>query len=117
MATQATISKSTSDPYVDKLAYGIVNDSEMNITPLDNKGKEVQLPHYAVASITGENKTTYRIEVDGKSYKANKDKFLYLNPAALYKEVDRKQLEPYMKDNYINYVDYFNSALHQSHKR
>ncbi|HDV6084348.1 TPA: ABC transporter ATP-binding protein [Staphylococcus pseudintermedius] len=117
LVTQATISKSTSDPYVDKLAYGIVNDSEMTITPLDNKGKEEQLPHYTVASITGENKTAYRIEVDGKSYKANKDKFLYLNPAALYKEVDRKQLEPYMKDNYINFVDYFNSALHKSHKK
>ncbi|ARJ50138.1 ATP-binding cassette domain-containing protein [Staphylococcus lutrae] len=117
LATQSTISKSNTDPYTEKLAYGIVKDKEVTLTAIEGNHAAIQLPRYAVASILGENKTTYKIEVDDKSYQADKDAFEYLNPAALYKEVERKQLEPFMKSNYLTSIDYFNSALHHNHKK
>ncbi len=117
ITTQPTISKQAKDPYEEKLAYGIVNESSVTLTSLEHGRKTITMPHYAIATIVGENKATYKIQVNGSFYKADKGKFEYFNPAALYKDVNRKDLEPYMKSNYINYVDYFNGELHKSHEK
>lgn len=114
--TEDTIAKNNKDPYVEKLAYGIVEEKEAKLNPSNGK-KAVSLPRYAVATITGENKTTYRIDIDGDVYTASKSQFKYLNPAALYNQIDREKIAPFMKSNYINYVDYFNGELHKSHAK
>ncbi|UXU58068.1 ABC transporter ATP-binding protein [Staphylococcus agnetis] len=115
VTTEDTIAKNNEDPFIEKLAYGIVDAKNVQLTGKSGQ-KDLKLPRYAIATITGENKTSYRIENNGEVYTASKSQFKYMNPAALYRHVERDDIAPYMKSNYINYVDYFNGELHKSHK-
>lgn len=112
---QNGLTSQSEDPYVDKLAYGIVTANQATLSPLKHKGNEVNVPYHTVATITGENKRKYRVTLNDQTYSVPKEKFYYFNPAALYNDVERDTLAPFMKQNYINYVDYFNGELHKSH--
>lgn len=114
-STQNSLTEQSEDQYTDKLAYGIVKANKATLTALDHKGANIHVPHHAVITITGENKRTYRVTDSDKTYQVAKDKIHYFNPSALYKEVEREELEPYMDQSYINYVDYFNAELHNDH--
>ncbi|MCS4487282.1 ATP-binding cassette domain-containing protein [Staphylococcus americanisciuri] len=116
LTAQNTLTEQTEDRYVEKLAYGIVTVRKATLTPAGHNGKEVQVPYHTIATITGENKRKYRITLNDKTYSIPKEKVFYFNPAALYNQVDRDTLAPYMKQNYINYVDYFNGELHKTHQ-
>ncbi|WP_105986709.1 ABC transporter ATP-binding protein [Staphylococcus chromogenes] len=116
VTTEDTIAKNNQDPYIEKLAYGIVevNSAKLNAK---NKEKSITLPRYTVATITGENKTNYQIVVDGETYSASKSQFKYLNPAALYQNTSQDQIKPFMKSNYVESIDYFNGQIHLPHKK
>ncbi|QLK86371.1 ABC transporter ATP-binding protein [Staphylococcus sp. 17KM0847] len=115
-ASQNAISKHSETSFTDKLAYGVLTSGSATLKSLHHSGKEIHIPQHTVVTITGENKRKYRIEMNGKLYTGAKEKFHYFNPAALYNQIERDELAPYMKQNYIHYVDYFNSQLHKSHK-
>ena len=115
VTTEDTIAKNNQDPYIEKLAYGIVEAKSAKINAKNNK-KVKTLPRYTVTTITGENKTNYQIIINGETYIASKSQFKYLNPAALYQRTSRDQIESFMKSNYVKSVDYFNGELHKSHK-
>lgn len=115
VTTEDTIAKNNEDPYIEKLAYGIVDAKDVKLNGASGQ-KDITLPRYAVATITGENKTSYRVENNGQTYTTTKSQFKYINPAALYNRIEREQIATYMKSNYINSVDYFNGELHKSHK-
>ncbi|UDI77951.1 ABC transporter ATP-binding protein [Staphylococcus taiwanensis] len=101
------------DPFDNKLAYGIVMDNSITLNGTSN----IKVPKYTFLTITGENSKKYRITSDDKEYEVGKSKLQYFNPAALYESHSFKSLSPYMKSNYSNYVDYFNSQLHKKHSQ
>lgn len=99
------------DPFDEKLAYGIVLEESITLKGDSN----INVPKYTFLTITGENSKSYRVSSDDKDYVVAKHKLEYFNPAALYESHSFKALSPYMKSNYSNYVDYFNSHLHKKH--
>lgn len=99
------------DPFEEKLAYGIVLEDSITLKGDSN----INVPKYTFLTITGENSKSYRVSSDDKDYVVAKHKLEYFNPAALYESHSFKTLSPYMKSNYSNYVDYFNSHLHKKH--
>ncbi|MDM7863771.1 ATP-binding cassette domain-containing protein [Staphylococcus borealis] len=99
------------DPFDEKLAYGIVLEDSITLKGDSN----INVPKYTFLTITGENSKSYRVSSDDKDYVIAKHKLEYFNPAALYESHSFKALSPYMKSNYSNYVDYFNSHLHKKH--
>lgn len=99
------------DPFDEKLAYGIVLEDSITLKGDSN----INVPKYTFLTITGENSKSYRVSSDDKDYVVAKHKLEYFNPAALYESHAFKALSPYMKSNYSNYVDYFNSHLHKKH--
>lgn len=99
------------DPFDEKLAYGIVLEDSITLKGDSN----INVPKYTFLTITGENSKSYRVSSDDKDYVVAKHKLEYFNPAALYESHSFKALSPYMKSNYSNYVDYFNSHLHKKH--
>ena len=56
----------------------------------------------------------YRVNIDNQDYVVEKHKLQYFNPATLYESHSFKKLSPYMKSNYSNFVDYYNSHLHKN---
>ncbi|EHJ07802.1 ATP-binding cassette domain-containing protein [Staphylococcus simiae] len=105
------IENENKDPYVDKLAYGIAFEGSVTL----DGDKSVTLPKYSVVTITGENSKNYKVSSDNKTFIVNKNKLDYFNPAGLYQSHSMKKLAPFMKSNYSNYIDYFNSQLHKQH--
>ncbi|MCT1757516.1 ATP-binding cassette domain-containing protein [Staphylococcus haemolyticus] len=101
------------DPFEEKLAYGIVLDDSITL----NGDSNTKVPKYAFLTITGENSKKYRVNIDNQDYVVEKHKLQYFNPAALYESHSFKKLSPYMKSNYSNFVDYYNSHLHKKHDR
>ena len=99
------------DPFEEKLAYGIVLDDSITL----NGDSNTKVPKYAFLTITGENSKKYRVNIDNQDYVVEKHKLQYFNPAALYESHSFKKLSPYMKSNYSNFVDYYNSHLHKKH--
>ncbi|UXR77723.1 MULTISPECIES: ATP-binding cassette domain-containing protein [unclassified Staphylococcus] len=110
-----TLTDQPKHQYTEKLAYGIVNADQTTMTALHQKGADVKVPQHAIVTITGESKRSYRVTHNDKNYRIAKENVHYFNPAALYNPIERDALAPFMKDNYINYVDYFNGELHKSH--
>lgn len=108
---QETIQTHKQDAYNDTLAYGFVLGDSIKVSG----ASQVNLPQYSMMTITGENSKNYRLDIDGKAYYVNKDKLEYFNPAGLYETYKLETLAPYMKSNYVKYIDYFNSHLHKSH--
>ncbi|UXR50926.1 ATP-binding cassette domain-containing protein [Staphylococcus simulans] len=98
------------------LTYGIVMNNNIEVKGIDHKQK-VKLPKYTFVTITGENDNKYRLVIDDKSYVIGKNKLYHFNPAGLYERHSKDTLEDYMKSNYINYIDFYNSHLGQSHKK
>ncbi len=111
--TQASIQNQSKDPYEDKLAYGLALNGSVTLSG----SKNVKLPKYSLATITGENSKKYRIEMDHKMYGIEKNELFYFNPAGLYESHSFKKLSPYIKTNYSTYVEYFNSHLHKEHDK
>ncbi|PTH26158.1 ATP-binding cassette domain-containing protein [Staphylococcus auricularis] len=110
---QNKIQDQQQNPFEETLAYGIA----LNKEKLQRIGSDQTLSSkkYALYTITGENTKNYRVQVDGKDYKIAKNNVRYFDPAGLYEKHQMQTLAPYMKNNYINFVDYFNSQLHKSH--
>ncbi|GGI42234.1 ABC transporter ATP-binding protein [Mammaliicoccus stepanovicii] len=100
--------------YIDKSAYVV---SLQNGIELNSKGHNVNMPQYSFVDVTGENQSKYRLEVDGKTYTSDKNNLYFFNPAGLYEEVDWSELEGYVDDSYLNYIDFYNSFMGKSHKQ
>ncbi|MCI2948531.1 teichoic acid transport system ATP-binding protein [Staphylococcus caledonicus] len=101
------------DPFEEKLAYGIVMNDSITLDGESN----IKVPKYTFVTITGENSKKYQVTMNNKDYEVGKSKLQYFNPAALYESHSLSTLAPYMKSNYSNYVDYFNSQLHKKHEQ
>jgi teichoic acid transport system ATP-binding protein len=113
---QANIQNKQTNPYEDKLAYGIVLNDKIQLNGLNHK-EHLNLKQYSFVTITGENNSNYRIVVDGKEYKTAKSNVRYFDSAGLFEKHSGKKLAPYMQHNYINYYEYFNSNLHKKHDK
>ncbi|MCE5090935.1 ABC transporter ATP-binding protein [Staphylococcus devriesei] len=101
------------DPFEEKLAYGIVMNDSITL----NGASNIKIPKYTFVTITGENSKKYKVTMNDKDYEIGKSKLQYFNPAALYESHSLSTLAPYMKSNYSDYVDYFNSQLHKKHEQ
>ena len=110
-----TIENAQKDPFDKKLAYGISLSNELNLQKEGSNATKT-VPRHALLTIIGENKKDYRIVVDGENYVTNKNNIRYFNPAALYGSHEMSTLTEYLNDNYLNYIDFYNSHLHKSHK-
>lgn len=113
---QASIQNQHKDPYVEKLAYGIVLDKSIKLESMSND-KNISADRYAFMTITGENTKNYQVTVDNKNYKVAKNKLRYFDPASLFEEHSASALAPYMHKNYSNYNEFFNSHLHKKHSK
>lgn len=111
--SQSKIQNQNSDPYEEKLGYGLVLDDKMTL----NGNKNITVPQYTLLTIIAENSKNYKVTIDDKNYVVGKSDLTYFNPAALYETHQFKNLSKYMKSNYSNYVDYYNSHLHQPHAK
>ncbi|MGV3244328.1 ATP-binding cassette domain-containing protein [Staphylococcus sp. 11261D007BR] len=112
----SAITQQSKDPFVDKLAYGVVKKKSVQLDAQASKDKSLTLPKYAFMTIIGENKVRYQVDMNDKTYTVPKEDIHYFDPAALYKEVEQKELEPYLNNNYISSYEYFNGELHNDHK-
>ncbi|AYU55592.1 ATP-binding cassette domain-containing protein [Staphylococcus debuckii] len=112
-AEQTKLQANKKQTFEDKLSYGIVTESELKVKA-ENGNNELKIPRYALLTITGENDNKYRIVVDDHNYITKKGDIRYFNPAGLYETHSKDSLEKYMKSNYINYIDFYNSHLGQS---
>lgn len=110
--SQSKIQNQNVDPYEEKLAYGLALNGKIHL----HGNNELTAPKYSLLTIIGENSKNYRVKVDNKNYYVAKNKLEYFNPAALYEEHKFTTMSKYMKSNYGNFVDYFNSHLNKSHK-
>ncbi|MBI5974715.1 ABC transporter ATP-binding protein [Staphylococcus canis] len=110
-----TLAQQSKDPYIEKLAYGIVNRNQTQLNGEDNKVKDIKVPRYGFVTITGENKTRYQVEINHQKYTVSKEDLKYFDPAALYESVDQKELEPFLNQNYLSSIEYFNGELNHKH--
>ncbi|MGM7690725.1 ATP-binding cassette domain-containing protein [Staphylococcus felis] len=113
--TANTLAQQSKDPYIDKLAYGIVTNHNAKVSVSHASYKDINVPKYSFLTITGENKTRYQVSLNDKSYTVRKEDLNYFDPAALYQTVDRSELEPYLNNNYMSSIDYFNGELQHKH--
>ncbi|UTB80364.1 ATP-binding cassette domain-containing protein [Staphylococcus carnosus] len=113
---QTKLQSSSKQTFEDKLSYGIVTEKQLD-AKAEKGDSTLKIPHYALVTITGENDNKYRIDVDGKDYDTSKGNIRYFNPAGLYETHGKAALEDYMKSNYINYIDFYNSHLGQSKEK
>ncbi|REH88111.1 ABC transporter ATP-binding protein, partial [Staphylococcus felis] len=113
--TANTLAQQSKDPYIDKLAYGIVTNHNAKVSASHASYKDINVPKYSFLTITGENKTRYQVSLNDKSYTVRKEDLNYFDPAALYQTVDRSELEPYLNNNYMSSIDYFNGELQHKH--
>lgn len=113
---QSKLQTHQNEAFEEKLTYGIVTQKALELKAI--KGNQnLTVPKYALLTITGENDKKYRIVVDNKDYTINKNKVEDFNPAGLYERHGKEALGDYMKTDYINYIDFYNSHLGQSHKK
>lgn len=113
---QETIQNQQAHSFEDNLAYGVVLDSHITLKGLHHTSNR-QAARYSLLTITGENSKHYRVEIDGKHYQIAKNDVRYFDPAGLYEKHSRETLSTYMGKSYSNYYEYYNSHLHQQHKK
>lgn len=116
VATKQVITTNSEPKYIDKSAYVLSLKNDTVLTP-SSKDKKVKIPQYSFIDVTGENQSNYRLEVDNKAYISKKNNLYYFNPAGLYEDVDWSELEGYVDGSYLNYIDFYNSFMHQDHKK
>ncbi|MGN5883857.1 ATP-binding cassette domain-containing protein [Staphylococcus simulans] len=112
---QSKLQSNQKSVFNETLTYGLVTKNNLEVKGEGNT--KLNLPKYAFVTIIGENDNNYKIVVDDKEYVTGKNKLYHFNPAALYERHSKSTLEDYMKDSYINYVDFYNSHIGQSHKK
>ncbi|WP_210620187.1 ABC transporter ATP-binding protein [Mammaliicoccus lentus] len=114
--TKQVIATNSKPEYIDKSAYilSLKKDTEVQSS---SKDKNYKLPQYSFLDVTGENESKYRLEIDSQAYTTNKNNLYFFNPAGLYEEKNWSELEDYVDDNYLNYIDFYNSFMHKSHKQ
>ena len=114
--TKQVIATNSKPEYIDKSAY-ILSLKEDTEVQSSSKDKNYKLPQYSFLDVTGENESKYRLEIDSQAYTTNKNNLYFFNPAGLYEEKNWSELEDYVDDNYLNYIDFYNSFMHKSHKQ
>ncbi|MCD8790013.1 ABC transporter ATP-binding protein [Mammaliicoccus sciuri] len=116
VTSKQVITTNSEPKYIDKSAYVLSLKHETELTP-SSKSSKLKLPQYSFVDVTGENQSNYRLEVDDKTYISKKNNLYFFNPAGLYEDVDWSDLEDYVDDSYLNYIDFYNSFMHKSHKK
>nr|WP_263312849.1 ATP-binding cassette domain-containing protein [Mammaliicoccus sp. Marseille-Q6498] len=114
--TKQVIATNSEPTYTDKSAYVLSTKSGVELEPASKNSKEV-LPQYGFVDVTGENQSKYRLQFDEKTYTTNKNNLYFFNPAGLYEDIEWSDLEKYVDGNYLNYIDFYNSFMHKSHKQ
>lgn len=116
VTTKQVITTNSEPKYIDKSAYVLSLKHDTELTPSSN-GEKMKVPQYSFLDVTGENQSNYRLEVDDKAYISKKNNLYFFNPAGLYEDVDWADLEDYVDGSYLNYIDFYNSFMHKSHKQ
>lgn len=116
VTTKQVITTSSTPDYIDKSAYVLSLKNGTELKP-SSKGNTLSVPQHSFIDVTGENQSRYRLEVDNKVYTSEKNNLYFFNPAGLYDDVDWSELESYVDDSYLNYIDFYNSFMHRSHKK
>lgn len=115
VTSKQVITTNSEPKYIDKSAYVLSLKHDTELTP-SSKGSKLKLPQYSFVDVTGENQSNYRLEVDDKTYISKKNNLYFFNPAGLYEDVDWSDLEDYVDDSYLNYIDFI-TALCINHIR